>query len=128
MGAFVRIIPTDDLGGVPMSLLTFVRKIPDEGIQVANVLKAINRLLERTYPDCTCCLLRAGDFGLTSQWVTVELEITRESLGCLDWYTKQAIDRGLSLADWKARQSSVLETDLADSLRLLGLPSATGNP
>ena len=108
-----------------MSLLTFVRKNPNDDIGVADAITAVNRLLERTYPDCTCCLLKAGDFGLASQWVTVELEITRESLGCLDWYTRQAIGRGLALADWKARQTSGLEVDLVDTLGLLGLHGAS---
>jgi hypothetical protein len=101
-----------------VSLLTFARKNPHDDILVADAITAINRLLERTYPDCTCCLLKGGDFGLASQWVTVELEITRESLDCLDWYTKQASARGLALAAWKPRAAPVLEVDLADGLRI----------
>lgn len=101
-----------------MSLLTFVRRNPHDEVQVVDAITAINRLLERTYPDCTYCLLKAGDFGLASQWVTVELEITRESLGCLDWYNKQASARGLNLREWKPRHAPILEVDLADSLRL----------
>jgi hypothetical protein len=100
-----------------MSLLTFARRNPTEHIQVAEAIGTINRLLERTYPDCTYRVLKAGDFGLASQWVTIELEITRDSLGCLDWYTKQATARGLSLREWKPREAPVLEIDLADSLR-----------
>lgn len=95
-----------------MSLLTFVRKNPYEDLRVAEELAAINRLLERKYPDCTYALLKFGDVGLASQWVTVEIEITRESLDCLDWYTKQASTRGLALAEWKPRQASVLEADI----------------
>jgi hypothetical protein len=48
--------------------------------------------------------------------VTVELEITRESLGCLDWYTKQATARQLVMFEWKARQVDALESDLTAAL------------
>jgi hypothetical protein len=88
-----------------MSLLTFVRKNRTEEIQVAEAIRAINRLLERAYPDCTCAVLKVGEFGLASEWVTVELEITRESLGCPEWYTRQAAAQGLALKDWRSRQA-----------------------
>lgn len=95
-----------------MSLLTFARGNPNVEIQVAEEITAINRLLERKYPDCTCCVVRTGDFGKTSQWATVELEVTRDSLDCVDWYTKQATARGLVLSEWKARQVEAFESDL----------------
>jgi hypothetical protein len=114
---FVPIIPSIDLGGVPMSLLTFVRKDPHDEVRVSDAIAAINRLLERTYPDCTCCLYKSGDSGLASQWVTVELEVTRESLPCLEWYITQATTAGLALAAWKSRQAPLLEVDLAEMLR-----------
>jgi hypothetical protein len=100
-----------------MSLLTFVRKNPSDDVQLASAIGAINRLLERTYPDCTCCVHKAGNFGLASQWVTVELEVTSESLACLDWYIKQASAAGLALSEWKSRPTSLLEVDLAERLR-----------
>ena len=99
-----------------MSLLTFARKNPNDDVSVHGEVTAINRLLERTYPDCTCCVLKAGDFGTASQWVTVELEITRESLDCLDWYTKQAASRQLVLSAWKPRQVPAFGADLASAL------------
>ena len=99
-----------------MSLLTFARKNPKHEVNVHFEVTAINRLLERTYPDCTCCVLKAGDLGMPSQWVTVELEITRESLDCLDWYTKQAVERQLILTEWKPRQMPALDVDLAGTL------------
>jgi len=99
-----------------MSLLTFARKIPNDSISVRDEIIAINRLLERTYPDCTCCVLKAGDLGTPSQWVTVELEITRESLDCLGWYTKQAAARQLILSGWKPRQIPTFEADLTSAL------------
>jgi hypothetical protein len=104
------------LGGVPVSLLTFARENPNDSVSVRDEIIAINRLLERTYPDCTCCVLKAGDFGMPSQWVTVELEITHASLDCLDWYTKQAVARQLTLTDWKPRQTPALDVDLASAL------------
>lgn len=99
-----------------MSLLTFARKNPNENVGVSNQIVAINRLLERIYPDCTCCVLKAGDFGMPSEWVTVELEITRESLDCLDWYTKQADSRQLALSAWKPGQIPTFGADLASAL------------
>jgi hypothetical protein len=95
-----------------MSLLTFARENPNDKVQVADEITAINRLLERKYSDCTCYIVRTGDFGKASQWVTVELEVTHDSLDCLDWYTKQAKARGLVLSDWQARQVEALESDL----------------
>jgi hypothetical protein len=99
-----------------MSLLTFGRKNANDDVSVSDQIIAINRLLERTYPDCTCCVVREGNRGTESQWVTVELEITRESLGCLDWYTKQATARQLVMFEWKARQVDALESDLTAAL------------
>ena len=107
-------IGADSEGAV--SLLTFARKNPTDEVNVHAEITAINRLLERTYPDCTCCLLKAGDFGTPSEWVTVELEITRESLDCLDWYTKQAAARRLMLSAWKPRQVPTFDADLASAL------------
>jgi hypothetical protein len=102
-------------GGVPMSLLTFERKNPNGDVSVHDEIIAMNRLLERTYPDCTC-VLKAGSDGASSQWVTVELEITGESLDCLDWYTRQAADRQLMLSAWKPRQVPAFDADLASTL------------
>jgi len=99
-----------------VSLLTFARQNPLDNVSVHDEIIAINRLLEKTYPDCTCCVLKAGDFGAPSQWVMVELEITRESLACLDWYTKQATSRRLTLSAWKPRQVPAFGVDLATAL------------
>lgn len=99
-----------------MSLLTFARQYPKEAISARAEITAINRLLERTYPDCTCCVFNAGESGLPSEWVTVEFEITRESLDCLDWYMKQATAHGLVLTAWKTREVPPLETDLTSVL------------
>ena len=99
-----------------MSLLTFARKSPKDEINVRVEITAINRLLERTYPDCTCCIFKVGDLGMPTEWVTVELEITRESLDCLDWYTKQATARRLVLSAWKPRQVPTFGADLASAL------------
>jgi hypothetical protein len=98
-----------------MSLLTFERKNPNGDASVHDEIVAMNRLLERTYPDCTC-VLRTGSFGAPSQSVTVELEITRESLDCLDWYTRQAADRQLMLSAWKPREVPAFDADLASAL------------
>jgi len=99
-----------------MSLLTFKRKNPDGDLSVHDEIIAINRLLERAYPDCTCRVLKVGDFSAPSQWVTVEIEITRESLECLDWYTKQAASRRLALSSWKPGQTPAFGADLATAL------------
>lgn len=99
-----------------VSLLTFARQNPKDEIGVRVEIAAINRLLERTYPDCTCCIFKAGDSDLPSEWVTVKLEITRESLDCLDWYMKQATTRRLVLSAWRARQVPTLDTDLTSVL------------
>lgn len=99
-----------------MSLLTFARQDSKGEISVRAEITAINRLLERTYPDCTCCIFQTGDSGLPSEWVTVELEITRESLDCLDWYMKQATTHGLVLTAWKAHKVPPLDTDLTGVL------------
>ena len=69
-----------------MSLLTFKRKDPNDNISVVESIWLINRQLERTYPDCTCSVHFIADSGTASEWVTIELEITHESLACLDWY------------------------------------------
>lgn len=94
-----------------MSLLTFARKDPSNGVSVIGSVRSINRLLERQFPDCTCSVLVAAEPDTASEWVTIELEITRESLACLDWYRKQAEAHRLMLTDWKPR-SNVLEFDL----------------
>jgi len=99
-----------------MSLLTFERKNRNGDVSVRDEITAINRLLERKYPDCTCCVVKAGNFGTPSQWVTVELEITRESLECVDWYTRQATGRQLTLSAWMPRQVPAFDVDLASAL------------
>jgi hypothetical protein len=37
-----------------MSLLTFVRKSTHRDVRITDTITALNRLLERTYSDCTC--------------------------------------------------------------------------
>ena len=94
-----------------MSLLTFTRKNPSENVSVVDAVRSINRLLERQYPDCTCSVVGTAETGYPSEWVTIELEITLDSVACLNWYRKQAEERRLKLSDWKARESS-LEPDV----------------
>lgn len=94
-----------------MSLLTLTRKEPSENVSVIDAVRSINRLLERQYPDCTCSVVGAAEAGYPSEWVTVELEITLDSIACLNWYRKQAEQRRLKLSGWKAQESS-LEPDV----------------
>lgn len=102
--------------GVAVSLLTFRRKDPKDNVSVIDAVWSINRQLERHYPDCTCSVLAAVDSGILSQWVTIELEITDESLASLDWYTKRAEALGLALTDVKAGQRNALEPDVISAL------------
>jgi hypothetical protein len=95
-----------------MSLLTFKRKDPNGSVSVIESVRSINRLLERHYPDCTCSVLAAANSGMATEWVTIDLEITHESLACIDWYRKQAESRHLVLTDCKPRQGPALESDV----------------
>lgn len=101
-----------------MSVLTFMRNDPDESVSAVDAIRSINRLLERQYPDCTCFVLATSEPDKPSHWVTIELEITHASLGCVDWYRKQAEAHRLKLTAWKPRPS-VLEADVANGLSQL---------
>ena len=101
---------------VGVSLLTFARRNPKDQVSVRFEVAAINRLLERAYPDCTCRISKVGDVGMPSEWITVELEITSESSACLDWYLEQTTARRLMLSAWKPRQDPSFEADLASAL------------
>ncbi len=89
-----------------MSLLTFTRMHAKATVSVIEAIGSINRQLERHYPDCTCSVLAAANSGVPSESVTVELEITHESLASLDWYTTHAEAHGLALVNVKAGQQT----------------------
>ena len=100
-----------------MSLLTFTRKRPETTGSVIEAIGSINRQLERQFPDCTCSVVAAANSGTPSESVTVELEITHESLASLDWYTGHAEAHGLALAGMKPGQQA-FEPDVISDLLL----------
>ena len=81
-------------------------------IDVANEIAAMNRMLERRFPDCTVQIVEAGDYGQSSQWVTVELEVTPQSPACAQWYVAELGRKGVALHEL---QISLRETDLMSS-------------
>jgi hypothetical protein len=98
-----------------VSLLTFKRRHPALGVSVIDSIRAINRQLERKFPDCTYAVVVTADSGQSSEWVTVSLDITRESLPSLDWYRDRAEADGLALSGFELGQGSDLEPELVSA-------------
>ena len=92
-----------------LPLLTFTEKHPTPGASVIDSIQAINRQLERNFPDCTYAVVVAGDLGQPSEWVTISLDVTRESLASLDWYRERAEANGLSLTGFEPGHGTELE-------------------
>ncbi|MET0229712.1 MAG: hypothetical protein ABW186_02130 [Rhodanobacteraceae bacterium] len=98
-----------------MSLLTFKRRHPAHGVSVIDSIRAINRQLERKFPDCTYAVVVTADTGEDSEWVAISLETTHESPNTLDWYRDRAEADGLALAGFEPGQRSDLEPELVSA-------------
>ena len=81
-------------------------------MSVMDSLRAINRQLERKFPDCTYAVVVTADSGKESEWVTISLEITRESIASLNWYRDRAEAEGLALAGFEVGNGTDLEPEL----------------
>jgi len=100
-----------DIVEAHLSLLTFKRKHPAPGVSVIDSIRAINRQLERRFPDCTCAIVTA-DSRNGAEWVTISLDITRESSTSLDWYRDRAEADGLALTGFARGHGTDLEPEL----------------
>jgi len=73
------------------------RREQQDNIDVEGEIAGLNRLLERRFPDCTVQVVCVGDYGQSSQWVTVDLEVTPHSLACTPWYAAELARKGIVL-------------------------------
>lgn len=82
-----------------MTIFHCARLDEHENIDVAAEISALNRMLERRFPDCTVQSVGAGDHERSSQWVMVDLEITPQSLVCAQWYAAELAQKGIVLQE-----------------------------
>ena len=101
-----------DIVEARVSLLTFKHKHPAPGASVIDSIRAINRQLERKFPDCTCAVVVTADSGTDAERVTISLDITQESSTSLDWYRDRAEADGLALTGFERGHGSELEPEL----------------
>jgi hypothetical protein len=88
-----------------MSLFRCARLDQLDDIDVVSEISDASRLLERKFPDCTIQRVDIGDYGQGTQWVTVELEVTPQSIACKEWYLMEMARRRISILDC-VRQNS----------------------
>ena len=101
-----------DVAEAHLSLLTFKRKYPTPGVSVIDSIRAINRQLERKFPDCTCAVVVTAGSGKDTERVTISLDITQESSTSLDWYRDRAEADGLALTGFERGRGTDLEPEL----------------
>jgi hypothetical protein len=80
-----------------MPLFTWARHNADDDTNVTTVITATNRALEAKFPECTLQIVDSGGYGTPSQWVTVDLDFTAQTLPCLEWYATELASKGVVL-------------------------------
>ena len=88
-----------------MSLFRCARLDQLDDIDVVSEISDASRLLERKFPDCTIQRVDIGDYGRGTQWVTVEIEVTPQSMGCKEWYWTEMARRRILILDGVRRNA-----------------------